>query len=85
MTNVAFALGDAPRLLRRWRPGSLLATAASAWPLAASFSQQQVTAVTHCVLVLPPPGRKFKAFARAGDGVCWQMSSFGETKAFKLV
>ena len=40
VTEVALALGNAPRLLRRWLTGSLLATAASALPLAASASRQ---------------------------------------------
>ena len=40
VTEVALALGNAPRLLRRWLTGSLLATAASALPLAASSSRQ---------------------------------------------
>ena len=40
VAEVALTMGDAPRLLRRWLPGSLLATASSAWPLAASFSKQ---------------------------------------------
>ena len=40
VTEVALALGNAPRPLRRWLIGSLLATAASALPLAASFSRQ---------------------------------------------
>ena len=30
-------------------------------------------------------GRKFKKFAAEGEGVCWQMSSFGENKATKLI
>ena len=30
-------------------------------------------------------GRKFKKFAAEGEGVCWQMSSFGENKASKLI
>ena len=40
VAEVALALGNAPRLLRRWLTGSLLATAASALPLAASSSRQ---------------------------------------------
>ena len=40
VTEVALALGNAPRLLRRWLTGSLLAMAASALPLAASSSRQ---------------------------------------------
>ena len=30
-------------------------------------------------------GRKFRGFAREGEGTCWQMSSFGETKGMKLI
>ena len=39
VTEVALAMGNAPRLLRRWLPCSLLTRASSAWPLAASFSK----------------------------------------------
>ena len=30
-------------------------------------------------------GRKHRGFAREGEGTCWQMSSFGETKGMKLI
>ena len=30
-------------------------------------------------------GRKHRRFAREGEGTCWQMSSFGETKGMKLI
>ena len=40
VAEVARAMDNTPRLLRRWLPGSLLATASSTWPLAALFSKQ---------------------------------------------
>ena len=40
VAEVARPFGNAPRLLRRWLPCSLLTRASSALPLAASFSQQ---------------------------------------------
>ena len=30
-------------------------------------------------------GRKHRGFAKEGEGICWQMSSFGETKGMKLI
>ena len=37
---VASAMGNAPRLLRRWPPRSLRTKASSAWPRAASLPKQ---------------------------------------------
>ena len=30
-------------------------------------------------------GRKHRGFAKEGEGTCWQMSSFGETKGMKII